>query len=137
MEQVELFGKTVAYVLIKTEKGAANDVASAVSEFDGVYWASVITGPYDVIAAVCVDDNAQLGEVVIKEIQQVPGVSNKTLLLRLIFPVVISTVEPGALTVEVLECVRCPKSVLLPTFMFPTKTKLGICDCLSSVECFM
>jgi DNA-binding Lrp family transcriptional regulator len=76
MELVELGGKTVAYVLIKTEKGAADDVARAVSEFDGVYWASVITGPYDVMAAVYVDDNAQLGEVVIKQIQHVPGVSN-------------------------------------------------------------
>jgi DNA-binding Lrp family transcriptional regulator len=76
MDRVELEGKTVAYVLIKAEKGAANDVASAVAEFDGVYWTSVITGPYDVIAAVYVDDNARLGELVIKAIQQVPGVSN-------------------------------------------------------------
>jgi DNA-binding Lrp family transcriptional regulator len=76
MEQIELEGKTVAYVLIKAELGAATEVAIRVAQIIGVHWTSVITGPYDVIAAIYVDDNAQLGKIVINEIQKVPGVRN-------------------------------------------------------------
>jgi len=72
---------TVAYILIKAQLGAANDVAEAVSMIDGVAWTAVITGPYDVIAAVAVGDNTQLGDLVINRIQKVPGVANPTTLV--------------------------------------------------------
>ncbi len=76
---------TVAFVLIKTELGKAAEVAAAVSALTyedeqgrprGVRWADVITGPYDVIAAVRVGANEELGKVVVEQIQRVPGIKN-------------------------------------------------------------
>ena len=67
---------TVAFVLIKAELRQALSVAKEVSGLDGVRWADVVTGPYDVIAAVRVPDNRTLGALVIESIQNVEGVSN-------------------------------------------------------------
>ena len=68
--------QTVAYVLIKAELGMAKCVAEDVSRIEGVVFADVITGPYDVVAGVKVDTNRKLGELVIERIQKVPGVKN-------------------------------------------------------------
>jgi DNA-binding Lrp family transcriptional regulator len=76
---------TVAFVLIKAELGQAAEVAAGVSALmhedeqgrpRGVRWADVITGPYDVIAAVRVGDNEELGRLVVDGIQKVPGIKN-------------------------------------------------------------
>lgn len=67
---------TMAYVFIKAELGEATTVAEQVSMLDGVLWADVITGPYDVIAAVKVPGNRELGDLVIGGIHKVPGVRN-------------------------------------------------------------
>lgn len=66
---------TVAYVMIKTELGAAADVAARVSALDGVCWAVVVTGPYDVIAGVRITDNVALGDLVVDEIHGLAGVT--------------------------------------------------------------
>ena len=66
----------VAYVLIKTELGAAADVAArVVSGPDGVHWAAVVTGPYDVIVGVRVSDNEALGKLVVEGIQSIAEVT--------------------------------------------------------------
>jgi DNA-binding Lrp family transcriptional regulator len=67
---------TVAYVMIKAELGMAAEVAAQVSTLDGVHWAVVVTGPYDVIAGVRVSDNETLGALVVDGIQKVEGVRN-------------------------------------------------------------
>jgi DNA-binding Lrp family transcriptional regulator len=79
---------TVAFVLIKAELGQALNVATEVSTLNweeedrdgvtikGVRWAVVVTGPYDVIAAVKVRGNRELGDLVIEQIQNVEGVKN-------------------------------------------------------------
>jgi DNA-binding Lrp family transcriptional regulator len=79
---------TVAFVLIKTELGAAAQVAAAVSrlnvevegdkgvEVRGVRWATIVTGPYDVMAAVRVKNNEALTRLVIQEIQPTEGIRN-------------------------------------------------------------
>jgi DNA-binding Lrp family transcriptional regulator len=79
---------TVAFVLIKTELGAAARVAAAVSKLNvqvegekgrqvkGVRWAAIVTGPYDVVAAVRVEDNEALARLVIEEIQPIDGIRN-------------------------------------------------------------
>jgi DNA-binding Lrp family transcriptional regulator len=81
---------TVAFVLIKTEFGAAADVAEEVSNMNwteegqtatkhmGVRWASIVTGQYDVIAAVRVANNEKLADLVINQIQKVNGIRNPT-----------------------------------------------------------
>ena len=65
--------KTVAYVLISTEVGMVQSVASAVANMDPVYRAIVLTGPYDVLADVWVANNHELGTVVL-QIHQIDGV---------------------------------------------------------------
>jgi DNA-binding Lrp family transcriptional regulator len=73
--------KTVALVLIKTELGKAKQVAQAVNELDSVYWSMVVTGPYDVIAAVKVSNNLELGNLVVNQLQGVNGIKNPTTLV--------------------------------------------------------
>jgi DNA-binding Lrp family transcriptional regulator len=74
MEMLKDF--TVAYVMIKAELGMAAEVAAQVSALDGVRWAVVVTGPFDVIAGVRVSDNEELGRLVVEDIQKVAGVRN-------------------------------------------------------------
>lgn len=66
---------TIAYILVKTEPGTATDVALQASALDGVYWASVVTGVYDVVAGVRVSDSEALGDLVIGEIHAITGVT--------------------------------------------------------------
>jgi DNA-binding Lrp family transcriptional regulator len=72
---------TRALVLIKAELGMAAEVAEQVSVVDGVCWTLMVTGPYDIIAAVRVKDNFALGELVVNRIQNTPGVRNPTTLV--------------------------------------------------------
>jgi len=72
---------TLALVLIKTELGQATAVANALVEEGIVCWAMVVTGPYDVIAAVKVENNQELGSLVIEQIQNIHGIKNPTTLV--------------------------------------------------------
>ena len=72
---------TQALVLIKTELGTAKQVAEAVAALDAVQWAVVVTGAFDVIAAVTVEDNGALGNLVVDQIDQVAGVRDPTTLV--------------------------------------------------------
>ena len=76
MAELEEPEQTVAYVLIKAELGMARCVAEEVSTIEGVVFADVITGPYDVVAGVMVPTNRELGSLVIEGIQNVTGVKN-------------------------------------------------------------
>jgi DNA-binding Lrp family transcriptional regulator len=69
-----IMAETVAYVLIKADREKALEVAKKVSETGNVWWAAVVTGPYDIIAGVRVDDNDKLSSLVIKDIQKIDGV---------------------------------------------------------------
>lgn len=75
----------VAFVMIKTDFGADEDVAAAVSTLNyeddqgnlrGVRWADVITGCYNVIGALRVADHDELRHFVVEEIPNIPGVRN-------------------------------------------------------------
>jgi DNA-binding Lrp family transcriptional regulator len=72
---------TLALVLIKTELGQAKSVAEALVEKGAACWAIVVTGPYDVVAAVNVENNEALGDRVIEEIQETGGIKNPTTLV--------------------------------------------------------
>jgi DNA-binding Lrp family transcriptional regulator len=81
---------TVAFVLIKTELGMAEEVAQQVSTYNtkveaddhiavrGVRWTAIVTGPYDIVAAVRVDDNEALADLVVGKIQPTGGIKNPT-----------------------------------------------------------
>ncbi len=64
-----------AYVLIQTEVGMIRDVATAVAGIKGVSSADGVTGPYDVIARAEGPDLDALGKLVLRRIQDVPGVT--------------------------------------------------------------
>jgi DNA-binding Lrp family transcriptional regulator len=64
-----------AYVLIQTEVGKAAQVATEVSEIDGVVSADDVTGPYDVIARAESDSVDDLGKMVVSRIQMIDGIT--------------------------------------------------------------
>jgi DNA-binding Lrp family transcriptional regulator len=64
-----------AYILIQTEVGVIGDVAGEVAAIKGVASADGVTGPYDVIARAEATDLDELGKLVVRRIQEVPGVT--------------------------------------------------------------
>jgi DNA-binding Lrp family transcriptional regulator len=64
-----------AYILIQTQVGVLGRVAAEVAGIKGVVSAEGVTGPYDVIARAEAADLDELGTLVIRLIQAVPGVT--------------------------------------------------------------
>ena len=63
-----------AYILIQTAVNAAQ-VAGEIAQLDGVESAADVSGPYDVIVRVSAADMDKLGELVVKRIQGVDGIT--------------------------------------------------------------
>ena len=64
-----------AYVLIQTEVGRAEKVATAARAIDGVVTADNVAGPYDVIVKADADTLDELGQLVVSAIQKVDGIT--------------------------------------------------------------
>lgn len=64
-----------AYILIQTEVGKANSVATAVSGISGVTIAEGVTGPYDVIMRAEAPSMEEFGRVILSKVQAVPGIT--------------------------------------------------------------
>jgi DNA-binding Lrp family transcriptional regulator len=64
-----------AYVLIQTDVGRAAQVARQVKAIEGVVVAEGVTGPYDVIASVKAPTMNDLGRMVVRDIQQIEGIT--------------------------------------------------------------
>jgi DNA-binding Lrp family transcriptional regulator len=64
-----------AYVLIQTEVGRAEKVATAARGLAGVVDADNVAGPYDVIVKARADSLDDLGRLVVSEIQKVDGIT--------------------------------------------------------------
>jgi DNA-binding Lrp family transcriptional regulator len=64
-----------AYVLIQTDVGKAAHVALQVKAIGGVVGAEGVTGPYDVIATVEAPTMNDLGRMVVRDIQQIDGIT--------------------------------------------------------------
>lgn len=64
-----------AYVLIETAVGKSKDVASDVTQLDGVKLADSVTGPYDVIAVIEVANITDIGDLVVEKIGRISGIS--------------------------------------------------------------
>jgi DNA-binding Lrp family transcriptional regulator len=64
-----------AYVLIQTEVGRAERVASAARDLAGVVTADNVAGPYDVIVKAEADTLDDLGQLVVSAIQKVEGIT--------------------------------------------------------------
>jgi len=64
-----------AYILVQTEVGKAADVARAIADVDGVTLAEDVTGPYDVIVRCEAGNVDELGQLVVAQVQSVPGIT--------------------------------------------------------------
>lgn len=64
-----------AYILIQTEVGRAADVATRIGRIAGVTQAEDVTGPYDVIVRAEADTMDELGDLVVKQVQGVEGIT--------------------------------------------------------------
>ena len=64
-----------AYVLIQTDVGKAAQVAQQVNGIVGVVVAEGVTGPYDVIARAEAPSMNDLGRMVVRDIQQIEGIT--------------------------------------------------------------
>ncbi len=64
-----------AYILIQTEVGKAQQVATNVRSITGVEEAENVTGPYDVVVKVEAPDVDRLGRLVLSEIQMLRGIT--------------------------------------------------------------
>jgi len=64
-----------AYILVQTEVGKAAAVAAAIADISGVASAEDVTGPYDVIVRAEASDVDELGQMVVAQVQGVPGIT--------------------------------------------------------------
>ncbi|GAA5159314.1 Lrp/AsnC ligand binding domain-containing protein [Pseudonocardia eucalypti] len=64
-----------AYILIQTEVGKASTVAAEIAGLAGVLSAEDVTGPYDVIVRAEADTMDNLGNLVVAQVQNVPGIT--------------------------------------------------------------
>ena len=63
-----------AYVLIETQVGKTKDVVEAIRGVEGVLSVDAVTGPYDAIAVVEVEDFTEMGNIVTAKIAHIPDV---------------------------------------------------------------
>ena len=71
-----------AYLLINTEVGQGDAVVNALVDIEEVVLGNRVTGPYDVIVAVEVEDLVSLGRFVTSHIHSVEGVRNTLTCLK-------------------------------------------------------
>lgn len=64
-----------AYILVQTAVGKAAEVARQIRTIEGVLLAEDVTGPYDVIVAVEAESVDRLGQLVVAQVQAVPGIT--------------------------------------------------------------
>lgn len=67
-----------AYVLIQTDMDKATKVAESIRQIEGIVFADIVTGPYDIIAKADAESMDNLGRMVVQRVQMSPGV-NRTL----------------------------------------------------------
>lgn len=64
-----------AYILIQTEVGKAREVATAITDIDGVVKVDAVTGPYDAVVLTQANTVDELGKMVVSRVQQVSGIT--------------------------------------------------------------
>lgn len=67
-----------AYILIQTDMDKSTSVANAIREIEGIVFADIVTGPYDIIAKAEAHSMDNLGRMIFQKVQMTPGV-NRTL----------------------------------------------------------
>ena len=74
---------TKAYILIETSVGKTREVATALRAVKGVQSADVVTGPYDIIAIVEVQDLGFIGDMVTGEVHVIGGITRSVTCLAM------------------------------------------------------
>ena len=64
-----------AYILVQTAVGKATEVTTQIRKISGVMVAEDVTGPYDVVVRAEAPSMDELGTLVIKRVQSVPGIT--------------------------------------------------------------
>ena len=64
-----------AYILVQTAVGRSNEVTTEIRRISGVTVAEDVTGPYDVVVRAEAPSMDELGSLVIKRVQGVPGIT--------------------------------------------------------------
>lgn len=64
-----------AYILIQTEVGVSEHVATAIGDIEGIVLAEDVSGPYDVIVRAEAADLDELGKLVTFKVQKVKGIT--------------------------------------------------------------
>jgi DNA-binding Lrp family transcriptional regulator len=66
---------TKAYVLIETQVGKTKQVVEAIGRLQGVVSVDAVTGPYDAIAIVQGETLNDIGDLVVKKVHSLAGIS--------------------------------------------------------------
>ena len=64
-----------AYILVQTAVGQAGEVARAIGSVNGVVRSEDVTGPYDVIVRAEAANVDALGQLVLQQVQSIPGIT--------------------------------------------------------------
>ena len=67
-----------AYLLVETAIGKTRDVATTLRSVAGIDSADVVTGPFDIIAVINVEDFTKVGLLVTEEVHTIPGIVRAT-----------------------------------------------------------
>lgn len=63
-----------ALVYIRTEPGSALEIFKQIKNISGVKFAAAVTGRFDIVTRIEVQDLSGVGKSVVEEIQKIPGV---------------------------------------------------------------
>ena len=75
-----------AYVLIETQVGKTKQVVEAIGRLQGVVSVDAVTGPYDAIAIVQGETLNDIGDLVVKKVHPLTGISRTVTCLALELP---------------------------------------------------
>jgi DNA-binding Lrp family transcriptional regulator len=67
-----------AFLLIETAIGKTREVATTLRDIAGIDSADVVTGPFDIIAVINVEDFTKVGLLVTEEVHTIPGIVRAT-----------------------------------------------------------
>jgi DNA-binding Lrp family transcriptional regulator len=73
--------KTTAFVLAEATVGKAREVAKALRASPSIKAVDLVTGPYDLIVQVEGDDINAIGQLVVGQIQSIPGIQRTLTLI--------------------------------------------------------
>ena len=67
-----------AYLLVETAIGTTREVVTALRGVDGIDSADVVTGPFDIIAVINVEDFTRVGLLVTEDVHTIHGIVRAT-----------------------------------------------------------